>query len=245
MILLQTDRIRRLEEFEGEDTCLLVNVIQDSFGFEFTSDELVEADTVGRLADVISKRLPHPRSERCLSAIVFYRLRRAFIDLFESTRAQILPNTPLRELLPWTERRVGWRRFQRHTGLVLPNLTCPIWLLCLALAGSVAVAWLYALWFPGFIASGAVTGIVWFLAFFILAQISRPFARAFPRDCGTVGELVKVTLARNYSKIVEESGVSSRSEILLVLRHLIAVEIGGKVEDVSEETAFPGGLSIH
>jgi hypothetical protein len=110
---------------------------------------------------------------------------------------------------------------------------------------SVVIAWLYALWFPAFTVSGAVTGIVWFLAFFILAQVSGPFARTFPRGCRTVGELAKVTLARNYSRITEGSGVSSRSEVLLVLRQLIAVEIGSKVKDVSEETAFPGGLNIH
>jgi len=37
MTLLRADRIQRLELFEGEDTCDLIHVIQDSFGMEFTS----------------------------------------------------------------------------------------------------------------------------------------------------------------------------------------------------------------
>jgi hypothetical protein len=92
---------------------------------------------------------------------------------------------------------------------------------------------------------GLATGVVWFLGFFVLAQLSRPFQRAIPRGCRTVGELAKVVLARNYIKIAKEVGGSSAVEISMVVRQLIAVEIGDKVENISDETPFPEGLNIH
>jgi len=245
MTLLRADRIQRLELFEGEDTCDLIHVIQDSFGMEFTSDELIAAETVGQLSEIISIKSTHARSERCLSAIVFYRLRRAFTELFQSSRAQVRPDTRLEEFLPWTERRSRWRRLQGHLGLVLPRLAAPTWLLCSALVTSVAVARAYARRFPHLTAGGLVTGVVWFLAFFLLVRLLSPFVRTLPRACGTVGELAKVTLARNYDRIATEVGGSSRPEILSALRQLIAVETGRKSEEILAQTAFPEGLNIH
>lgn len=245
MALLLADRIQRLELFEGEDTCDLIHVIQDSFGMEFTSDELIAAETVEQLSEIISIKSNHARSDRCLSAIVFYRLRRAFTELFQLSRAQVRPDTRLEEFLPWTERRSRWRRLQGHLGLVLPRLAAPTWLLCSALVTSVAVAWAFARRFPHLTAGGLVTSTVGFLAFFLLVRLLTPFVRTLPRACGTVGELATVTLARNYAKLATEVGGSSPTELLSVLRQLIAVEIGRKVEEISAETRFPEGLNIY
>src|SRR4051794_24803498 len=220
MSLLEMDRIPRLEQFDGEDTCELVNVIEDSFGLEFTSDDLVEAETVARLAKVISEKLTHPRSERCLSAIVFYRLRRTLRELFQSTRAQVRPQTRLDELMPWTSRRTGWRRLQEHMGVIPESLTFPLWLLCLDMAGSVAVVWMCAPGFLRFTGGGLLLAVAWFPTIFILLKLSSPFGRSFPPGCRTVGELAKATLARNYNKIAKESGGASPLEILQVLRQL-------------------------
>lgn len=187
-----------------------MHVIQDSYDVEFTSDELIAAETVWQLGETISKKLTHPRSERCLTAAVFYRLRRAFVDLFRSPRAQVRPDTRLEDLLPWTERKSQWRRLQVFLGLALPRLTAPAWLLGLALVASVVVAWAYERRFPHFTADGLLTGAVWFLAFFLLVRLLNPFVRTLPRACRTVGDLAKVVLARNYAKVATEVGGSFR-----------------------------------
>jgi acyl carrier protein len=244
MTLLGADRIQRLELFDGEDTCDLMHVIQDSFGMEFTSDELIAAETVWQLSEIISEKLRHPRSERCLTAIVFYRLRRAFSELFRSPRARIRPDTRLDELLPWTERLSRWRQLQGYLGLSLPRLMAPTWLLGLALVTSVAVAWAYAQRFTRFTMDGLVTGGVWFLAFFLLVHLVRPLARTLPRACKTVGELATVVVARNYAKLATEVGGSSPKELFSALRQLIAVELGKDVRKITPETRFPEGLNI-
>jgi len=245
MTLLRADRIERLERFEGEDTCDLIHVIQDSFGMEFTSDELIAAETVEQLSEIASKKLTPSRPERCLSATVFYRLRRSFIELFQSSRGEVRPDTRLDVILPWTGRRSGWHRLQGHLGLALPRLTWPAWLVCSAFAISVAVAWAYARCFPHFTAGGLGTGAIWFLAFVLLTRVLNPFARMLPRACKTVGELAAVTLGRNYATVAKSVGGSSRADVLFALRYLIAVEIGKDVGEVKPETRFPEGLNIY
>jgi hypothetical protein len=109
MVLIEADKTQRLK-LVGEDTCDLLRVIEASFGVKFTEDEFVEAKTIGELADCIFTKLAQPLSEKCLSAVVFYRLRRTFIRLFDTSRANITPETPLRELMPWRGRKRQWRR---------------------------------------------------------------------------------------------------------------------------------------
>lgn len=243
MGLLVADRIQRLELFDGEDASDLLRVIQESFGIEFTTDELAGSETVSQLSECISKRLTP--SERCLSAVVFYRLRRAFIDLFKSSRAMIRPDASLSELLPWIDRRKRWRDLQARSGLALPRLVWPVWLACAALLISIAVAWAYAIWLGNFSAGGLATCAVGLLAFFFLARLLNPLARTLPRSCRSFGDLAKVTLARNYAKVSAEAGGSSPKELLSALRQLIAIEIGQSIEKITGETRFPEGLNIH
>jgi len=72
-----------------------------------------------------------------------------------------------------------------------------------------------------------------------------PFARSLPRSCRTVGELARVTLARNYATIAKRVGGSSPADVLLSLRYWIAAEIGKDVKWVKPETPFPEGLNIY
>jgi hypothetical protein len=88
MLLLNGDKVQRLPLF-GEDTFDLAITIQDSFGIKFNEDELVQAATVRALSETIFRKLKNPITSRCLSAIVFYKLRRSFIELFDIPRAKI------------------------------------------------------------------------------------------------------------------------------------------------------------
>jgi hypothetical protein len=190
MLLLGSDRVQRLRLF-GEDTCELVGTIEHSFAMKFTENELIQARTIGALAHIIFKKLEHPVSPQCLSAVTFYKLRRAFIELFEIPRAQLAPGTSLYELMPWKTRKKQWRKVQDHLNYVLPQLTWPLWLLAFALllTGST----LYLLF--GFKmlrtlgADSALVGIVAFISVLVLVVVVlSPLAREFPRSCETFGE---------------------------------------------------------
>lgn len=246
MTFLHLDGVNRLDEF-GEDTCDLLHTIEESFGIEFSADDLNSARTIRELADCISKKLKHSISEQCLSAVVFNRLRCAFIDLFGTPRSAIRPGTPLVNLLPWTVRRRRWRDIQHHLDFLLPTLRWPIWLLVLS-AGAVIVS-LASVWTSVTSRVGMLSGLalilggilVWAMVFRLFA----PLARAFPRSCNTFGDLVRLALGRNYAKIASQRGKSGDTEVLLVLRQLIAAETGITLEDVNSESYFPEDLNIY
>jgi len=242
--LRDADKIQRLEPF-GEDAGNLLNLIQESFGIEFSVDELIAAQTIGQLSDCLSNKLAHPRSERCLNAVVFYRLRRAFLARSGGARATVFPRARMTELLPWAQRRNRWRELSSSSGMVLPNLAYPLWLVFLSLLVSFGIAWAFSHRFPQFSAGGLVTFGVGLSAWILLNWVLHPLARAFPESCDTFADLVKVTLARNYAKLAGEFGGSPRKEILSVLSQLIAVEIGCGAEKVTAETPFPEGLGIY
>lgn len=242
--LLDADKIQQLERF-GEEGWSLVQVIQDSFNVEFSADDLIAANTVGRLGECISTKLKgSPRTERCLSAFVFYRLRRALMRLLAVQRSQIHSCTKLDQLFPWAKRQNQWRTLARQSDLSLPKLVYPSWLIAGLLLTSMAIAVVFGGSFWRMSNSGLATFGVWIFSFVVLGWLAGPLARAFPHSCDTVGGLVRVAVARNHSKLASELGPCSVGELFTVLRQLIAVEIGCELRDISESTAFPQGLRI-
>ena len=248
MTLLDADKVQRLDGF-GEDTCDLLCTIEVSFGIEFSSDELVSSTTIQKLGECISAKLDHPVSEQCLNAVVFYQLRRAFVDLFGTPRPRIDPGTRLAELMPWIVRRRRWRELQNHLGLVLPDLRCPIWLFGFSLA--IAITLIVPIWTRA--SKGGLLGLLAallllpsaVLACYLVLRLLTPLARVFPRSCDDFGDLVRLTLARNYAAVASQRGRTSEREVLPVLRQLIAAETGVNMTEITPETRFPEGLNIY
>lgn len=247
--LLDADKVQRLEPF-GDDTWDLLRVIQESFGIKFTADDLIAANTVGKLGECISKKLTGPPTDRCLGAVVFHRLRRAFVDLYLAPRAKIRPDTGLDELLPWPRRLGRWESLRRQSKLILPDLAYPGWLVGAVLLVSTAGAWTFVGWFRKIPRSelatvaGPATLAVWILNFVFLMRLARPIAQAFPHSCDSMRDLVKVAVAQNHAKLAHQLGPCSSRELFSALRQLIAVETGCNSENISEQTAFPQGLNI-
>jgi hypothetical protein len=247
MFLLEGDKLLRLESF-GEDTCELVSTIEHSFGIKFTQDELIHAKTLGAMAQTIYSKLEHPVGPQCLSAITFYKLRRAFVELFGARRAEISPVTSLYELMPWNTRNKQWRDIQGYLNYALPQLGWPLWLLgfALLLTGSILyvlfnfkVLWTMA-------AASVLVGIVGFISVLVpVCVILNPLAREFPRGCVTFGDLTKLVLARNYGNIAAKRGRSSENELMQALLQLVAAETAGDLEKLSSDTRFPEDLGIY
>lgn len=79
----------------------------------------------------------------------------------------------------------------------------------------------------------------------LLPIILNPLAREFPRNCRTLGDLVKLALARNYGKLAASHGMTSEQEVLQSLLLLIATETVKDIETLSPDTLFPEGLNIY
>jgi len=249
MLLLGADKTQRLNLF-GEDTCDLLRTIEASFGVMFSEDELVDAKTIGELAECISRKMQRPLSEKCLSALVFYQVRRTLISSFGISRAKITPETPLRELMPWKDRKRRWHEIQKQLRFVLPELRWSLWLVALSLVIVGAVFTLPSLGWERLVSfAGSASGLFTFFgaicAWVLLLKLLAPFARTLPRSCETFGDFVKLLLARNYAQIASMHGGSSVREVLLVLRQLVAAEVSTDVEEIVSSTHFPEGLKIY
>lgn len=246
-MLLEADKGQRMRLF-GEDSCELVSTIEQAFGIKFSEDDLVKATTIGILAHTVVAKLEHRVSTHCLTAVTFYKLRRAFVELFDFARAEIAPTTSLCELMPWKDRKKQWRKVQDHLNYVLPQLTWPTWLLALWLLLTGLVLYLLFGWklLRTLGAASALVGIIGFISISVLvAVILSPLGRNFPRSCETFGGLVKLALARNYGRVAARHGMSSEEEVNQSLLQLIAAETASDVEKISSDTHFPEGLHIY
>jgi hypothetical protein len=246
-MLLQGDSVKRLRLF-GEDSCELVSTIEQSFEVKLSEDDLVRAETIGTLADIVFAKLERPVSPQCLSAVMFYKARRAFTDSFGIPRTKIAPTTSLYESLPWKSRKKDWRKVQDHLDYTLPRLRWPLWLVAtwMLLTGLVLyfLFGLRMLWMLG-TASMLIGGIAFVSVLALVAVVLGPLGRSFPGGCKNFGDLVKLFLARNYGKLAARHGMSSKSEAAQSLLQLIASETCSDVGKLSSETPFPDGLHIY
>lgn len=235
----------------GEDTWELFELIEDSFGVDFGDYYALYGITVRELAEVIDKKANYPTEEKCLSSVVFYKLRRTLGELFGIPRTAIRPSTSVSELLPWRYRSARWKMLQEHLGLTFPSLYFPVWFLLLSLIGPPALfVTLLKFWRPQLGTIWMINGslLLIFLTFmYIVPAIDKRFhlSRILPKGCETFGGLVKIVLARNFDIFASQNGSSGAAGILMSLSQLIAAQVSFDIEKISSETRIPQDLNIY
>jgi len=99
---------------------LLVHV-ETQFGIEIPDVEAENISTVGEFAEAVFSKIKTKPSERCISQILFYRLRSGF-ESFGNQKHLITPETKISHLLPNKELKEEWSYLQSITKLKLPKL---------------------------------------------------------------------------------------------------------------------------
>jgi hypothetical protein len=228
----------------GEDTWDLFESVERSFRIDLGDFYSLAGIRVSELAENICKLADYPPNEKCLSTVVFYKLRKAFGDLFDIPSRSVRPNTPLRRLLPWRSREKKWRAMQEHLEIDLPGLVFPRSLLLFCLITPVTLL-ICGKEFLGLRLGWA--GLIFFSFLFVLLTVfaCTPFARSLPLDCETVGDLAKAVLAKNYAVFATHHGGSAGDDVLSSLRLLIASETCMQLSDVLPETQIPADLNIY
>ena len=199
--------------------------------------------TIRDLAADVERLATYHDADRCLTAVTFYKLRRA-LQQFGFPRSAIRPATPLLKLLPWRNRRTRWKQIRDQLGLELPGLVYPRWALFFALFGpGTILTGMRAFWgIPLRVAS--ILGISVLLVIpAIFASI--PLAHALPPGSDTCGGLAELILVRNYAAIATENGSPRSAEVLWALRQLVATETVMNFEEVSSDTRIPQDLNIY
>ena len=118
---------------DGDDLLDLRRDLETAFAMRFTDGEAAGCETVGDLFQVIQSRFPPDAGGKCMTAMAFYRLRRALSGIGSST----VWTTGMRlDALPGPSARSLYAELEERSGLKLPSWR----LTMLGLAGAWAVA---------------------------------------------------------------------------------------------------------
>lgn len=224
--------------------------IQDSFSIQF-GEEGPFPKTVGELCDRVIEKLKGARTSKCLTSITFYRVRRALVAGLELDRNGVAPSAMLAPLLArGPGRRRQWKDLERRTGLRFPALTHPSSMTAGMLIIAIGFATRFA--FEGWEVRSSFVSLPVLLASWLLSLIlsivadgmTQRLVWGIPRNCKTVGDLVRVIMAKNYGTLADEAGGWNEKEVWKALRLFIADEISIAPDKITPATSFPDGLNI-
>ena len=105
----------------GLDSVELVMSVEDKFGIRIQDSEAEKIYTVEDLIDIVFSRIIMNPTDKCLTQIVFYKIRKALRDL-TSNETQISPDLKISELFSISELKEKWSQLKVLVGLELPDL---------------------------------------------------------------------------------------------------------------------------
>ncbi|MFK7833194.1 MAG: phosphopantetheine-binding protein [Winogradskyella sp.] len=105
----------------GLDSIALLMSVEDTFGIRIDDSEAKKVFTVKDFMDAIYRKIILNPIDKCLTQIVFYRIRKAFKKL-NLTDLEIEPNSKISDLLTPSALKLNWQRLEVELGLKLPEL---------------------------------------------------------------------------------------------------------------------------
>jgi len=214
------------------DVRSLIETIESAFGVRFEPGELGDDSHFEDLCRALLSRQGGTISHRCYTSIVFWRLRRALVEMLHVRKGSITPASAVDCLIPeGVVRRSHWRELSQASGLKLPGLeySCGIGFAVVAAAVISALsisAAANSVTPPG--QWGALAIVVAFAAamavtanrlFFVLLK---PLATSVPAACANFGDLAKTVAGLNYGSLSREFGPSRRRDLVEALGYAIA-----------------------
>lgn len=142
-----------------------------------------------------------------------------------------------------------WSQLETASGLRLPALRLPAWMICAIVAISLATGPWVGWWTyrgSGDVGSAFVAGVlVPFGNLIALSIIAGPFARHLPASCGTVRGLIDDVVSRNLGALTIQLGRQpTEDEVFVALRKLISEVLGVEPEKVTPDARFVEDLGL-
>ncbi len=239
-----TERLDRIADDCGD----LVDEIQNSFWIEFTSDDLINAVTVGDLFDCVMRKAPPLRSSACMSTVAFNRIRRSLVALTGADRKAIRPDGQLAKLVHWRDRRACWESLRTEMRFDLPDLQ-PHWGLWTALFFlAMGLVFAASQSFVQPTVMGWLLAIVWGIVsivftWAILLRLTERFHCNFPKNGQTLSDLVRVVVSRNHQKLASEVGGSTAAQAWSAFQELLSQRCDLSAFKITRELRFPQDFS--
>ena len=231
----------------GLDTVELVLAVEDSFGISITDADAEQIRTVGQFHACILRKLnclTEPPA-RCLTAMAFYRLRAAIVELTGARREDVRPSTPLDAVVPlWGRQRV-WDRMACRMRLVPPALRRPSWLtdmlVYIGAAALVAPFVVLPLFGGGALLElWAATAAVISLTVLFTTPIQ---SYVEGRRGVSVGDVSRLVLQRNVRTLADRAGGLREREIWQALVGIVSDELGVQADEVGPDSRFVEDLN--
>jgi hypothetical protein len=220
------------------DSVELVRLVELAFDIRIANEEAEAITNVGELYDVLLKKIPRDETNRkCASAMAFYRLRRALVDLRSGDKL-----APQFDMAPWrsVHAKPFFRQIGERTGLNMPR---PVFSWIGKTGGWIALAWLIAA-IVDFALSIMHRAVPDSLSFFCWSALPAAYLLAqfdpgrLPKDCSTLGVLAKKVAILSYGKLVKSGADTSDSAIWKAMLDVLSSFNGFPADQITGETLF-------
>ena len=225
----------------GLDTIELVMDVEESFDITIADTDAQDIVTVGDLYELVKSQAKFAPTGSCLSAATFHDVKRALNALGISERFG--SSTNLEDILPCTNRRSFWANLTNSMQLKLPELKRSTVVssanLAFTLLPSTVFACLTAVSNDGSITTFIVTFVSSVIALALLTSlVTRPLAIHFGTDIETFRGFTERVLALNAAKQKSKHGPMGPNDIWIVLRDIIADQLGCDRAEVVPDAQF-------
>jgi hypothetical protein len=225
----------------GLDYVEFVMAVEESFGIEIPDEVAEELRTPGMLKDYVYQQLIRTQTSGCLSQRAFYALRKSLKTSGSDLPDAIRPSTRWEELAPPKhERQTWWKELQAASGLPLPSLVRPMWVV---ISGCIVVATmgLTAGWSgQGF--SFVTLGLVWLIGGLTLTLLTRPMRTRFQSEFGTISATARHLSIYSAAKLKSAGEGWTRHQVSDVINQLIIEQLG--IQAFDDNSDFVRDLKV-
>ncbi|MGH1384920.1 phosphopantetheine-binding protein [Kordia sp.] len=103
------------------DSVELIVSIEKTFGIQIPDAECEMLTTVQQIVDCVYEKIKIQPNQKCLSQIVFYRIRKALMQ-FGNDKNEVTLNTKVSDLLSETNIASEWKQLETKLQLKIPDL---------------------------------------------------------------------------------------------------------------------------
>lgn len=220
----------------GLDGIELLMAVEEEFKIAIPYGDAAECGTVGKLVDLVYSRLQKSREDPCASQHGFYVIRNRLMKVLGVARAQIKPDTNLKDLIGGENQKKRWRLLGTvvDTRPLLPDLERPKWLniVLLLLMVATCLGLVMFTWVPflfSFLAAIAVG--------FIGNILTIPLRQELPTGFKQVKDLIPYITTL-------DSRILSKEEVFQKIRAITVEQLGVNEAHVTLEANFVDDLGV-
>ena len=231
----------------GLDSVELLVAIEETFDIEFSDSEAEKIYTVGDFYNGVWSKIKQKESNKCKSAMLFYKLRSFLQERYGIARQDLKLNTDLDTIIPKGKRKAEWQSIQQEFEFKLPELVLPIWLnqslfyfgIITVLGGLIIALLAINLWGASY--NWWFIPVCGFTLTMLLSQIFRPFKTSIKEK--DIKEFVETVLTLNYRQISSTLG-TNRQEMEKVMSIIIQDRTGVEFSEIKPEASITNDLGL-